>query len=143
MSKIINTKINWKISIFGYNLIKNLYQIAKIPSDSYLRERLDSSWLKMDWLPMHPIFHYPNRQLLIASCRIARIWHFITFYELVMFQFESVLVLFFTEWGGITLQQALILQSWFMGWMFLLEIPTGTVADYFGRKISLVLSQVI
>jgi MFS family permease len=56
---------------------------------------------------------------------------------------SPVLVLFFTEWGGITLQQTLILQSWFMGWMFLMEIPTGTVADYFGRKISLVLSQVI
>lgn len=56
---------------------------------------------------------------------------------------SPVLVLFFTEWGGITLQQTLLLQSWFMGWMFILEIPTGTVADYFGRKISLVLSQVI
>jgi len=54
---------------------------------------------------------------------------------------SPVLVLFFTEWGGITLQQTLILQSWFMGWMFILEIPTGTIADYFGRKISLVISQ--
>ncbi|MHA1729317.1 MAG: MFS transporter [Promethearchaeota archaeon] len=56
---------------------------------------------------------------------------------------SPVLVLFFTEWGGITLTQVLLLQAWFMGWMFILEIPTGTIADYFGRKISLILSQTI
>lgn len=52
--------------------------------------------------------------------------------------FSAVLVPFFTDWGGINQAQIQLLQSWFMGSMFLLEIPTGAVADYFGRKHSLV-----
>ena len=52
----------------------------------------------------------------------------------------GVLVPFFTDWGGINLTQILILQSWFMLWIFLLEVPTGTVADFIGRKHSLILA---
>jgi len=52
----------------------------------------------------------------------------------------GVLVPFFTDWGGINFTQVMILQSWFMLWIFLLEIPTGTVADYLGRKQSLILA---
>jgi hypothetical protein len=33
----------------------------------------------------------------------------------------------------------LFLNAWFMSWNFLLEIPTGTVADFLGRKFFLVL----
>ncbi|MFC1624998.1 MFS transporter [Patescibacteria group bacterium] len=51
--------------------------------------------------------------------------------------FTAVLVPFFTEWGGISFSKIQILQSWFMLWIFILEIPTGAVADYFGRKQSL------
>lgn len=36
--------------------------------------------------------------------------------------------------------QIMILQSWFMLWMFLLEVPTGAVADYLGRRQSLTLA---
>lgn len=57
--------------------------------------------------------------------------------------FSAVLVPFFTEWGHISLTQVQILQSWFMLWIFILEIPTGAVADYFGRKYSLVLGAVV
>lgn len=53
--------------------------------------------------------------------------------------FSAVLVPFFTEWGGISLFQVQILQSWFMFWFFILEIPTGAVADYIGRKHSMAL----
>lgn len=53
--------------------------------------------------------------------------------------FSAVLVPFFTQWGGISLFQVQILQSWFLLWFFLLEVPTGAVADYLGRKHSLVL----
>jgi MFS family permease len=51
--------------------------------------------------------------------------------------FSAVLVPFFTEWGGLTLFQVQLIQSWFMLWSFLLEVPTGTVADYLGRKHSI------
>ncbi|HNQ17454.1 MAG TPA: hypothetical protein PKH60_05130, partial [Candidatus Woesebacteria bacterium] len=41
--------------------------------------------------------------------------------------FTAVLVPFFTEWGGISLFQVQILQSWFMFWLFVLEVPTGAI----------------
>ena len=50
---------------------------------------------------------------------------------------SAVLVPFYTQWGKISLFQAQILQSWFMFWLFVLEIPTGAVADYLGRKYSM------
>lgn len=53
--------------------------------------------------------------------------------------FSAVLIPFFTDWGHISLTQVQILQSWFMLWIFVLEIPTGAVADYLGRKYSLAL----
>ncbi len=53
--------------------------------------------------------------------------------------FAAVLVPFFRDWGGITYMQIFILNAWFMLWNFLLEVPTGTVADTFGRKTSLAL----
>jgi len=52
--------------------------------------------------------------------------------------FAGVLVPFFTDWGGLTLPQMFLLQAWFFLWIFLLEVPTGAVADKFGRKTSVV-----
>lgn len=57
--------------------------------------------------------------------------------------FSAVLVPFFTDWGGITMAQVQLLQSWFMLCFFLLEIPTGAVADFIGRKHSLTLGAII
>ncbi len=51
--------------------------------------------------------------------------------------FAGVLVPFFTQWGGISFRQVLWLQTWFMLWMVALEVPTGAVADRFGRRASL------
>lgn len=56
--------------------------------------------------------------------------------------FSGILIPYLTEWGKISFAQIMILQSWYVGWIFLLEIPTGTIADYFGRKISLVLGYI-
>ncbi|MBI3289701.1 MAG: hypothetical protein HYZ74_09315 [Elusimicrobia bacterium] len=56
--------------------------------------------------------------------------------------FAGALVPFFTDWGGLTLPQVLLLQAWFFFWIFLLEIPTGAVADRFGRKASLICASV-
>jgi len=53
--------------------------------------------------------------------------------------FASVLVPFFRDWGGLSYTAIFLLNAWFMFCSFLFEIPTGTVADRFGRKTSLVL----
>lgn len=53
--------------------------------------------------------------------------------------FSAVLVPFFTDWGHISIFQVQILQSWFAIWVFILEVPTGAVADKIGRKHSLTL----
>ncbi len=54
----------------------------------------------------------------------------------------GVLIPFFTDWGGITFTQAMVLQSWYMIWIFALEIPTGTIADVFGRRTSLAIGAI-
>lgn len=56
---------------------------------------------------------------------------------------SAVLVPFFTQWGGIKFSHIMYLNAWFWFWNFVLEIPTGTVADFLGRKISLVMGSVI
>lgn len=57
--------------------------------------------------------------------------------------FTAVLVPFFTQWGNISLFQVQLLQSWFSFWVFILEVPTGAVADKIGRKHSLALGSFI
>ncbi|MEK9143418.1 MAG: MFS transporter [Patescibacteria group bacterium] len=57
--------------------------------------------------------------------------------------FSAVLVPFFTQWGGISLVQVQLLQSWFSLWVFILEIPTGAVADKIGRKHSIALGSLV
>jgi MFS family permease len=71
-------------------------------------------------------------------------------WKIYLFKFFSslhfiggVLVPFFLDWGRISFTQVMILQSWFMFSIFLFEIPTGTIADYFGRKQSLLLAMVV
>lgn len=51
--------------------------------------------------------------------------------------FAGVLIPFFTDWGGISFAQVMLLQSWFVLCMSVLEAPTGAVADRFGRKVSM------
>ena len=60
-----------------------------------------------------------------------------------LFFVSAVLVVFFTDWGGIPLVKVQILQAWFVAWIFILEVPTGLVADYIGRKQSLILGALI
>ncbi len=49
----------------------------------------------------------------------------------------GVLVPFYLDWGKVSFTQIMILQSFFVIFVFLLEIPTGAVADHLGRKTSL------
>ncbi len=51
---------------------------------------------------------------------------------------SGVLIPFFTDWGEISFFQIMLLQAFFTGSIFLLEIPTGAVADRFGRKTSII-----
>jgi MFS family permease len=50
----------------------------------------------------------------------------------------GVLVPFYLDWGSIGFAHIMILQSFFVFSIFVLEVPTGAVADYAGRKISLI-----
>lgn len=63
-------------------------------------------------------------------------WQFLT----SMHFFAGVLIPFFTDWGGISFAQVMWLQTWFVFWIFVLEVPTGAVADHLGRKASCVCS---
>lgn len=72
------------------------------------------------------------------------IWKYYLFSFLRDFAFFSaVLIPFFTKWGGISMTQVQLLQSWFMLWIFIMEVPTGAIADFFGRKHSLCLGTII
>ncbi|EKD52448.1 MAG: major facilitator superfamily MFS_1 [uncultured bacterium] len=51
--------------------------------------------------------------------------------------FAGILIPFFTVWGGIAFSQVMVLQAVFTFSVFVFEIPTGALADRFGRKISL------
>jgi MFS family permease len=65
-----------------------------------------------------------------------------TFFRNLSF-YSAVLIPFFTTWGHISLLQTQFLQSWSMIWIFMLEVPTGIVADRFGRKYALLLGSII
>jgi MFS family permease len=60
-----------------------------------------------------------------------------------MHLFGAVLIPFYTQWGKITPLGYQSLQSWFTFWIFILEIPTGVIADCFGRKISVTLGYLV
>jgi MFS family permease len=52
---------------------------------------------------------------------------------------SAVIIPFFREWGRLSFAQIFALQTWFMLMSFLMEVPTGAVADRFGRKVSVAL----
>jgi MFS family permease len=53
--------------------------------------------------------------------------------------FGAVAIPFFLDWAKVDYTRIFILEASFMFWVFVLEIPTGIVADKFGRKASLIL----
>ncbi|HSB61245.1 MAG TPA: MFS transporter [Vicinamibacteria bacterium] len=52
---------------------------------------------------------------------------------------SAVIIPFFREWGRLSFVQIFALQTWFMLMSFLMEVPTGAVADRFGRRVSVAL----
>jgi MFS family permease len=57
--------------------------------------------------------------------------------------FSAVLIPFFTQWGGLNLFQVQLLQSWFAFWVFVLDVPSGIIADKIGRKHTIALGCLI
>lgn len=57
--------------------------------------------------------------------------------------FGGVLIPFFTQWAKISNSEVFLIQAWFIFWAALLEVPTGAVADRFGRKISIISGLVV
>ncbi len=53
---------------------------------------------------------------------------------------RGIAVPYFTIWGQLTFFEIMLLQSYFTFMVFLLEIPSGAIADYMGRKLALSLS---
>ena len=66
----------------------------------------------------------------------AYLYHFILGIHTV----RAVYFIYMSEWGGLSFSEQMILQSYFMFMIFLLEIPSGAIADYLGRKKGLMLS---
>ena len=52
---------------------------------------------------------------------------------------SAILVPFFTQWAHLSFTQMHLIQTWFLLWMFVLEVPTGVVADRFGKRFSVAL----
>lgn len=50
--------------------------------------------------------------------------------------FGAVAVPYFLDWLRVDYTRLFILQAWFLFWVAALEVPTGVVADKFGRRIS-------
>jgi len=55
---------------------------------------------------------------------------------------QGVYFLYMTEWGGLDIIGIMLLQSYFMFMIFILEIPSGAIADHLSRKTALVLSSI-
>jgi MFS family permease len=54
--------------------------------------------------------------------------------------FAGVIIPFFTIWGGLSLTQIFLLQSFYCLCIVLMEIPSGAIADRFGRKKTIIVA---
>ncbi|MBD3250353.1 MAG: MFS transporter [Candidatus Pacebacteria bacterium] len=82
------------------------------------------------------ISQFISRHPLVAK-------YFLLQFFLGMHFIGAVTLPFFTDWGGLSFAQVMILQSWFSFWVFTLEVPTGVVADYLSRKASISLGALV
>lgn len=53
---------------------------------------------------------------------------------------RAVYIPFMMDWGGLSFFQIMLLQSYFTAMIVILEIPSGAIADFLGRKTALTLS---
>jgi len=74
----------------------------------------------------------------------SNIWKMYIFRFFISLHFiAGVLIPFFLDWGRISFFQIMVLQSWFVLWVLVLEIPTGAIADYWGRKKALIIAAML
>ncbi len=73
----------------------------------------------------------------MARSNIWKLYLFIFFRN--CFFMSGLLVPFFTQWAEIDISGILMLQSFFMVAFFLMEVPSGALADKIGRKKTLML----
>lgn len=64
--------------------------------------------------------------------------YLVNFFKNLQF-FGSVAIPFFLDWAKIDYTRIFLLEAAFVFWVFILEIPTGVVADKYGRKTSIIL----
>ncbi|MBD3280002.1 MFS transporter [Candidatus Dojkabacteria bacterium] len=76
-----------------------------------------------------------TKQAIKKNIRIFYLYEFLSSAML----FAAITIPFFREWGGISQTQIQILQSFFYIFVLTFELPTGIIADRFGRKTSLVI----
>jgi MFS family permease len=74
---------------------------------------------------------------MASLARDLRLLYLFSFLKNLML-FGAVAVPFYLEWGGLDYTRMFLLEGAFSLFVFLLEVPTGTIADRFGRKWSLV-----
>lgn len=67
------------------------------------------------------------------------VYQFLTGLHLI----TGVLVPFFTEKGGMNFSWVMGLQAWFWFWQCAFEVPTGIIADVWGRKRSIVTGSIM
>lgn len=56
---------------------------------------------------------------------------------------NPVMVIFMTDWGGLSYFETMSLQAWSTFWIMILEIPSGAFADYIGRKRTIIAARII
>ena len=71
---------------------------------------------------------------------VSRSLGFIYVFQLLksLMLFGAVTVPFYLEWGGLDYTRMFLLEGAYSAFIFALEVPTGAIADRFGRKWSLV-----
>ncbi|MBN2157428.1 MAG: MFS transporter [Candidatus Lokiarchaeota archaeon] len=92
--------------------------------------------------------HHQTEVVNSQSSQKAKFGRNVTLFYIIQFLsglhfISGVLLPFFIEWGGISFSQVMFLQAIFLGAAFLLEVPTGTIADFFGRKHSMMLGFIV
>ncbi|MCF2140041.1 MAG: MFS transporter [Candidatus Lokiarchaeota archaeon] len=108
--------------------IKSGTKSEELQRESQIQEQLQEK--------IHDYMHYQklNRNLWLM--------YFIRGFSSIHF-FGSVMILFFEDWGGISFSEIMVLEAIFTGGIFILEIPTGTIADKYSRRLSLIFSYMV
>lgn len=76
---------------------------------------------------------------LATKLRLIYLSEFFVFFHL----FGGVLIPFFTIWGGLSLTELMLVQAWFSVLIVLFELPSGVLADRFGRKKTIILGTIL